>query len=59
MAPSSSAEEEELIRSTLEALEGLGLHQLSSVETSNSIISGDLQDYADTTELPKGQVRVH
>lgn len=55
--PSNHHEEEDVVASTLESLEGLGLHQLTSLETCNSIIAGDFQDYGDTTDLPKAQVR--
>ena len=53
MAPPT--EEEGDIRSTLESLDGLGLTQLTSVDVCTSIIAGDMQDYADTTDLPSAQ----
>ena len=43
--------------STSEALEGLGLQQLDSIETCNSAIQGNFLDLLDTTELPSSKVR--
>lgn len=47
----------ELEGATVEALEALGLGQLDSLETANTVIGGDLMDLLDTTELPKAAVR--
>ena len=48
----------ELERATVEALETLGLAQLDSLETCNTIIGGDIMDLLDTTELPPAKVCV-
>ncbi|GAB5032194.1 condensin-2 complex subunit d3 [Nannochloropsis oceanica] len=42
----------ELEGATVEALEALGLGQLDTLETANTVIGGDLMDLLDTTELP-------
>jgi len=47
----------ELEGATVEALEALGLGQLDSLETANTVIGGDLMDLLDTTELPQATVR--
>lgn len=47
----------ELESATVEALEALGLAQLDSLETANTVIGGDLMDLLDTTELPSAKVR--
>lgn len=47
----------ELEGATVEALEALGLGQLDSLETANTVIGGDLMDLLDTTELPPATVR--
>lgn len=49
----------ELEGATVEALEALGLGQLDSLETANTVIGGDLMDLLDTTELPPATVRPH
>ena len=47
----------ELEGATVEALEALGLGQLDSLETANTVIGGDLMDLLDTMELPQATVR--
>lgn len=47
----------ELEGATVEALEALGLGQLDTLETANTVIGGDLMDLLDTTELPPATVR--